>query len=68
MNTEIENLIEGGSLSEPEIFDFIYVYKKFVDCELFSKNDFEKYLIKLGIEWDGGNSFKISDTVEYILN
>jgi hypothetical protein len=67
MNFEIENLVESGKLSLPEIIDFIQVFKKFVDVGIFPIKRFESYLEILGIEWDGNNTFKVSEDTVYIF-
>jgi hypothetical protein len=68
MNEELMEIMVNSSIGEPEIVEFLYVYKKLVDINVLSKDNFISDLAKLNVQWDGDKQFKLSDNVEYVFN
>lgn len=68
MKKEIKNLIEDGTINEPEIVDLISVIHKLVNAKVLKEKKLNHLCDKLGITRIGDNTFEFEDGVEYTLN
>ena len=68
MKSEIKNLIEDGSIYEPEIVDLISVTHKLVNAGVLKEKKLNHLCDKLGIVRIGDNTFEFEDGVEYTFN
>lgn len=68
MKSEIKNLIEDGSIYEPEIVDLISVTHKLVNAGVLKEKKLNHLCDKFGIVRIGDNTFEFEDGVEYTFN
>jgi hypothetical protein len=67
MTEKLQELLKTSQISVPEIVDLLSSYYKLVETELFTQEEFNIVLGKLGIKQDG-NTFIFNEDMSYTFN
>jgi len=67
MTEQLQELLETSQIGEPEIVDLLHSYYKLVIAELFTQDEFNVVLNRLGIVQDG-NTFLFKEDMSYTFN
>jgi len=67
MTEQLQELLETSQIGEPEIVDLLHSYYKLVIAELFTQDEFNVVLDRLGIVQDG-NTFLFKEDMSYTFN
>lgn len=67
MTDKLKELLETSQIGEPEIVDLIHSYYKLVTAELFTQEEFDTVLERLGIT-QNGNVFIFNENITYTFN
>lgn len=67
MTDKLKELLETSQIGEPEIVDLIHSYYKLVTAELFTQEEFDTVLERLGIT-QNGNVFIFNEDMTYTFN
>lgn len=67
MTDKLQELLETSQIGEPEIVDLLNSYYKLVNTELFTQEEFNIVLDRLGIKQDG-NIFIFNENISYTFN
>lgn len=67
MTDKLSELLETSQIGEPEIVDLLNSYYKLVNAKLFTQEEFNFVLNKLGITQEG-NTFTFNDDMSYTFN
>ena len=67
MTEQLQELLNTSQISEPEIVNLLNSYHKLVDSKLFTQEEFNIVLDRLGIKQDG-NTFIFNEDMSYTFN
>ena len=67
MTDKLKELLETSQIGEPEIVDLIHSYYKLVTAKLFTQEEFNTVLERLGIT-QNGNVFIFNEDMTYTFN
>jgi hypothetical protein len=67
MTEQLQELLETYQIGEPEIVDLLHSYYKLVIAKLFTQDEFNVVLDRLGIVQDG-NTFLFKEDMSYTFN
>jgi hypothetical protein len=67
MTEQLQELLETSQIGEPEIVDLLHSYHKLVIAKLFTQDEFNVVLDRLGIVQDG-NTFLFKEDMSYTFN
>jgi hypothetical protein len=67
MTEQLQELLETSQIGEPEIVDLLHSYYKLVIAKLFTQDEFNVVLDRLGIVQDG-NTFLFKEDMSYTFN
>jgi hypothetical protein len=67
MTDKLQEMLETSQIGEPEIVDLLSSYYKLVNAELFTQEEFNLVLDRLGIKQEG-NVFIFNEDISYTFN
>lgn len=67
MTKQLQELLNTSQISEPEIVNLLNSYHKLVDYKLFTQEEFNIVLDRLGIKQDN-NTFIFNEDMSYTFN
>jgi hypothetical protein len=67
MTDKLQEMLETSQIGEPEIVDLLSSYYKLVNTELFTQEEFNLVLDRLGIKQEG-NVFIFNEDISYTFN
>jgi|688.fasta_scaffold940673_1 hypothetical protein len=67
MTDKLQELLETSQIGEPEIVDLLNSMYKLVETKLFTQDEFNVVLDRLGIKQEG-NSFIFNEDMVYTFN
>jgi hypothetical protein len=68
MNEQLLELLENQQITQNELVELLHGYVKLVKAEIFTQEEFNVVLDRLGVELKPGNVFVFDENSEYILN
>ena len=68
MNEQLLELLENQQITQNELVELLHGYVKLVKSKIFTQEEFNVVLDRLGVELKTGNVFVFDENSEYILN
>ena len=68
MKKELLELLETQQITQNELIELLHGYYKLVKAKVFTQEEFNVVLERLGVELKSGNVFVFDENSEYILN
>jgi hypothetical protein len=68
MNEQLLELLENQQITQNELVELLHGYVKLVKAKIFTQEEFNVVLDRLGVELKTGNVFVFDENSEYILN
>jgi hypothetical protein len=68
MNEQLLELLENQQITQNELVELLHGYVKLVKSKIFTQEEFNVVLDRLGVELKPGNVFVFDENSEYILN
>ena len=68
MNEQLLELLENQQITQNELVELLHSYYKLVKVKVFTQEEFNVVLDRLGVELKTGNVFVFDENSEYILN
>jgi len=68
MNEQLLELLENQQITQNELVELLHGYVKLVKAKIFTQEEFNVVLDRLGVELKSGNVFVFDENSEYILN
>jgi hypothetical protein len=68
MNEQLLELLENQQITQNELVELLHGYVKLVKAKIFTQEEFNVVLDRLGVELKPGNVFVFDENSEYILN
>jgi hypothetical protein len=68
MNEQLLELLENQQITQNELVELLHSYCKLVKAKVFTQEEFNVILERLGVELKSGNVFVFDENSEYILN
>jgi hypothetical protein len=68
MNEQLLELLANQQITQNELVELLHGYVKLVKSKIFTQEEFNVVLDRLGVELKTGNVFVFDENSEYILN
>jgi|LakMenE09Jun09ns_1017247.scaffolds.fasta_scaffold00712_5 hypothetical protein len=68
MKEQLLELLENQQITQNELVELLHGYVKLVKAKIFTQEEFNVVLDRLGVELKPGNVFVFDENSEYILN
>ena len=68
MNEQLLELLENQQITQNELVELLHGYVKLVKAKIFTQEEFNVVLDRLGVELKPDNVFVFDENSEYILN
>lgn len=68
MNEQLLELLANQQITQNELVELLHGYVKLVKAKIFTQEEFNVVLDRLGVELKPGNVFVFDENSEYILN
>jgi hypothetical protein len=68
MKEQLLELLENQQITQNELVELLHGYVKLVKSKIFTQEEFNVVLDRLGVELKPGNVFVFDENSEYILN
>ena len=68
MNEQLLELLENQQITQNELVELLHAYYKLVKAKVFTQEEFNVVLERLGVKLKSGNVFVFDEDSEYILN
>ena len=68
MKEQLLELLENQQITQSELVELLHGYVKLVKAKIFTQEEFNVVLDRLGVELKPGNVFVFDENSEYILN
>jgi hypothetical protein len=68
MNEQLLELLENQQITQNELVELLHGYVKLFKAKIFTQEEFNVVLDRLGVELKPGNVFVFDENSEYILN
>lgn len=68
MNEQLLELLANQQITQNELVELLHGYVKLVKPKIFTQEEFNVVLDRLGVELKTGNVFVFDENSEYILN
>jgi hypothetical protein len=68
MKEQLLELLANQQITQNELVELLHGYVKLVKAKIFTQEEFNVVLDRLGVELEPGNVFVFDENSEYILN